>query len=282
MADYKLVALDLDGTLFDDNSRISDGNLAALRRITDAGVHAVISTGRPFLGLPFDQLKGSGIDYAITANGSAIYRLSTGECLCEEAMDIAAVLPILDFLLTKDIHIVAFIEGKGYMPVQSVSAGEKLPLPAEIKYYVTKTRTPVEDLKGFIRENNKKIQKVTLNFYADENGNFTDREEVRVFLESNPAVSCVCGGYNNLEFTRADVNKGRGLCTLAHLLHIPEADTMAIGDSGNDIAILKAAGLGIAMGNASREVLAEASYITDTNGNDGVAAALMHFFPELF
>ena len=100
MKDIKLVALDLDGTLFDNSSRISKRNLTAIRSITDKGIHVVISTGRPFEGIPFDQIKGTGINYAITANGSGIYEISTGKCLYENAMDEELVTPILNFLLT--------------------------------------------------------------------------------------------------------------------------------------------------------------------------------------
>ena len=60
MKDIKLVALDLDGTLFDNSSHISERNLTAIRSITDKGIHVVISTGRPFEGIPFDQIKGTG------------------------------------------------------------------------------------------------------------------------------------------------------------------------------------------------------------------------------
>ena len=99
MKDIKLVALDLDGTLFDNSSHISERNLTAIRSITDKGIHVVISTGRPFEGIPFDQIKGTGINYAITANGSGIYEISTGKCLYENAMDEELVTPILNFLL---------------------------------------------------------------------------------------------------------------------------------------------------------------------------------------
>lgn len=112
MKDIKLVALDLDGTLFDNSSRISKRNLTAIRSITDKGIHVVISTGRPFEGIPFDQIKGTGINYAITANGSGIYEISTGKCLYENAMDEELVTPILNFLLTRDIHMDAFIGEK--------------------------------------------------------------------------------------------------------------------------------------------------------------------------
>ena len=72
MSHIQLVALDLDGTLFNNQSVISQENLKTIRTITDAGIHVVISTGRPFNGVPFVQLEGTGIDYAITANGSGI------------------------------------------------------------------------------------------------------------------------------------------------------------------------------------------------------------------
>lgn len=282
MSGIKLAALDLDGTLFNNNSQISEGNLSAIRRITEAGVHAVISTGRPFAGIPFAQLKNTGIDYAITTNGAAIYRISTGECLCEEPLDDETVFPILDFLLSKDIHMDAFIGGKGYSPRQCLTVGKRLNVPDELKKYIVETRIRVDDLPGFIREKQLRVQKMTLNFYQDTDGNYVDREEVRQFLEGNPAISCVCGGFHNLEFTRADVNKGRGLHTLSRILGIDPADTMAIGDTENDIAVLKAAGIAVAMGNATDAVKAQADYITDTNERDGVARALMHFLPELY
>lgn len=282
MSGIKLVALDLDGTLFNNNSQISEGNLSAIRRITGAGVHAVISTGRPFAGIPFAQLQNTGIDYAITTNGAAIYQISTGECLCEEPLYDETIFPILDFLLSKDIHMDAFIGGKGYSPKQCLAAGKRLSVPDELKKYIVETRIRVDDLPGFIRENRLHVQKMTLNFYQNAGGNYVDREEVRQFLESNPAISCVCGGYHNLEFTRADVDKGRGLHTLARILDINPADTMAVGDTENDIAILKAAGTAVAMGNGTDAVKAQADYITDTNERDGVARALMHFLPELF
>lgn len=139
MKDIKLVALDLDGTLFDNSSHISERNLTAIRSITDKGIHVVISTGRPFEGIPFDQIKGTGINYAITANGSGIYEISTGRCLYENAMDEELVTPILNFLLTRDIHMDAFIGGKGYTPIQCVETAQKLTVPSSIKNYIITT-----------------------------------------------------------------------------------------------------------------------------------------------
>ena len=277
MKDIKLVALDLDGTLFDNSSRISKRNLTAIRSITDKGIHVVISTGRPFEGIPFDQIKGTGINYAITANGSGIYEISTGKCLYENAMDEELVTPILNFLLTRDIHMAAFIGGKGYTPVQCVETAQKLTVPSSIKNYIITTRTRLDNILQFIHENQLKVQKMTLNFYPAADGTLIDRETVRKFLVSNPSITTVCGGYNNLEFTRADANKGVGLRKLAEILGVNPDATMAIGDTENDLAIIEAAGIGVAMGNATDAVKARADYVTTTNTKDGVAAAIEHF-----
>lgn len=277
MKDIKLVALDLDGTLFDNSSRISKRNLTAIRSITDKGIHVVISTGRPFEGIPFDQIKGTGINYAITANGSGIYEISTGKCLYENAMDEELVTPILNFLLTRDIHMDAFIGGKGYTPIQCVETAQKLTVPSSIKNYIITTRTRLDNILQFIHENQLKVQKMTLNFYPAADGALIDRETVRKFLVSNPSITTVCGGYNNLEFTRADANKGVGLRKLAEILGVNPDATMAIGDTENDLAIIEAAGIGVAMGNATDAVKARADYVTTTNTKDGVAAAIEHF-----
>ena len=277
MKDIKLVALDLDGTLFDNSSRISERNLTAIRSNTDKGIHVVISTGRPFEGIPFDQIKGTGINYAITANGSGIYEISTGKCLYENAMDEELVTPILNFLLTRDIHMDAFIGGKGYTPVQCVETAQKLTVPSSIKNYIITTRTRLDNILQFIHENQLKVQKMTLNFYPAADGTLIDRETVRKFLVSNPSITTVCGGYNNLEFTRADANKGVGLRKLAEILGVNPDATMAIGDTENDLAIIEAAGIGVAMGNATDAVKARADYVTTTNTKDGVAAAIEHF-----
>lgn len=277
MKDIKLVALDLDGTLFDNSSHISERNLTAIRSITDKGIHVVISTGRPFEGIPFDQIKGTGINYAITANGSGIYEISTGKCLYENAMGEELVTPILNFLLTRDIHMDAFIGGKGYTPVQCVETAQKLTVPSSIKNYIITTRTRLDNILQFIHENQLKVQKMTLNFYPAADGTLIDRETVRKFLVSNPSITTVCGGYNNLEFTRADANKGVGLRKLAEILGVNPDATMAIGDTENDLAIIEAAGIGVAMGNATDAVKARADYVTTTNTKDGVAAAIEHF-----
>lgn len=280
MQSFQLAALDLDGTLFNSHSTIPEGNLAEIRRVTQNGAHIVISTGRPFCGLPLSQIEGTGIAYAITANGSAVYHIPDRTCIYENSMPQEMVLPILDYLLSRDIHFDVFIGGEAYSPVKCVEAGQKLPVPASLKDYILNSRTRIPDMPAFIRENNLRVQKITMNFYPDEQGELKDRALVKSYFASRPDVTCVSGGYNNLEFTIKDADKGNGLRCLAKYLQIPMEQTIAIGDTENDLAILKAAGLGIAMGNATDAVKAAAGDITLCNDDCGVAAALRKYFPD--
>ena len=86
MRNYKLVALDLDGTLFNNQSRITEDNIKEIRRVSNQGVHVVISTGRPYCGIPFSQIEGTGIEYAITTNGSSVYHIPDRKCIYENSI----------------------------------------------------------------------------------------------------------------------------------------------------------------------------------------------------
>ena len=192
------------------------------------------------------------------------------------------ILPILSYLLSKDIHMDAFIGGKAFSPEQCRKNAYRLDVPESLMHYILNTRVRVPDLSAFIQENHLSVQKMTLNFYPLPDATYKDREDVRKFLLSHPEVSSVCGGYHNLEFTKAGVHKGIGLMKLAEHLGIAMEDTMAIGDTENDLQIINTAALGVAMGNATEEIKAAADYITLSNEEDGVAAAIQHFLPELF
>ena len=117
----KLIALDLDGTLFNNQSQISRENIKAIKEATAAGINVVISTGRPFGGLPFEAIKGTGIRYAITANGSAIYEIDTQKCLYENCLSDETAFSIIDYLMTKRVHMDAFINGCGYSPYKCLA-----------------------------------------------------------------------------------------------------------------------------------------------------------------
>ena len=98
-----------------------------------------------------------------------------------------------------------------------------------------------------------------------------DREAVRQYLESRSDLKLVSGGWKNLEITRADANKGDALRWLCEHIGIGIKDTVAIGDSLNDLDIVQAAGVGVAMKNAMQVLLGVADVVTGSNDECGVA-----------
>lgn len=272
-----LVALDMDGTLFNHQSQISDTDQQTIREATAKGIEVVISTGRPYIGLPATLLSELGIRYAITSNGAAIYRLPDKECIYECCMTPELICPIIDELQKKDIHMDAFINGNGYSRHACKEKIALLDMPESIRQYIRDTRTFTDDLADYIRQHQLQVQKMTLNFYPLPDGSFAHREEVKAILSSHPEITFLSGGYYNLEFTKKGTSKGAGLVFLCDHLNLSLEQTMAVGDTQNDINILKTAAIGVAMGNAREDVKAIADYITGSNEESGVAHAIRHF-----
>lgn len=273
----RLIALDMDGTLFNTKSNITEENQQAIRTASDKGILVVISTGRPYIGLPKELLRELGIQYAITTNGAALYRLFDDALLFSDYMSPELVCPIIEELQKKDIHVDAFIDGNCYCVASCQDKIDFLSMPVSIREYIKNTRTFVPDLAAFVRAHNLSVQKMTLNFYEQPDGSFFERDNVIQLLAACPAVSFVTGGYHNIEFTKRDVTKGTGLENLCRQLDIPLSQTMACGDTENDIPILKNAAIAVAMGNATAEVKKIADFITLTNDESGVAHAIYHY-----
>lgn len=275
----RLAAIDIDGTLFNNHSQISEKNQSQIRRCTEKGVEIIISTGRPYAGLPAELLSSLGIRYAITANGAGIYALPDKKCIYESCMSAELVCRILPKLQEKEIHLDAFIDGDGYSQHSCAAHIDRLDMPESNRAYIKATRTFTDDLAVYIRENQLAVQKMLVNFYPLADGTLPHREEVKEQLASYPEITFLSGGYHNLEFTKAGTTKGSGLLYLCSHLGISPDETMAIGDTQNDLDILRTAAIGVAMGNAGDEVKKAADYVTLSNLEDGVAHALEHFIP---
>lgn len=279
----KLIALDMDGTLLNNQGQISKENQIAIRKATDSGIHVVISTGRAYIGLPVELLCSLGIHYAITSNAAAIYRLPEKECIYSSCMPPEIVCPIIPRLKDKEIHFDAFIQGKRYCEKRMLPIIDKLSqMPSATREYVKNTGNYVENLSDFILENNLQVEKITIYFYPLSDGSYKDRDAVSSILSEFPAITFQTGGYANLEFTKAETTKSKGLRFLAEKFNISLEETMACGDSQNDLDIITAAGIGVAMGNASSDVKAAADFITLSNEENGVAHAIYQAVKRLF
>lgn len=274
----QLIALDLDGTLFDTEKRITEKNRETIKRAIEAGIVPVISSGRPYVGLPVAAMKEIGMQYAITANGAAVYKVPERELIYENCMDYSIVVELMEQFMDMHIYCDIFIDGDVWACEEKRCLIDELALSEPMREYIRTTRKFKPDFIGYLQETKMKVQKITIDFCSAEDGTLICHSEVAEMMKAYPNLATVSGGSNNLEITRADCTKGHGLLELSKYLGIDVHNTMAIGDSGNDMDIIRTAGIGVAMANSESEILEAADYITTSNQEDGVAYAIEHFY----
>lgn len=271
----RLLALDLDGTLFNQDSVVSEKNKRAIRSAMEQGVEIAICTGRPYIGLPLPYMKEAGIRYAVTTNGAAVYLVPDRVCLYSQCMSREKMLELLPQLVTKHMHFDVFIEGDGYSDRRLRKNIDELAMPEPLRNYIRNSRNVVEDITAFVAESERPVQKITMNFpFSELDG---CRKELETQLNADPYYRAVCGGFYDLEVTRSDVSKADALHFLCEHIGCTMEEACAIGDTENDLDMIVAAGTGVAMGNAVEEVKKAADLVTLSNEEDGVAAVIEDF-----
>lgn len=269
----RLIVLDLDGTLLNSNKQISPENYAALTRAAEAGVYIVPSTGRFFGGMPQTVRELPFLHYAITVNGAEVYDVKNDRVLHSALIPVDMAVEMFAFMDTLPVVYDCYQNGWGWMERELYDKAEYFTEDPHMLKMIRELRTPVDDLKQVIRSRGTGIQKTQM-FFQDMELRRQMLEEVpRRFPRIRPTSSMV----NNIEMNIMEANKGDALLELCRRLEIDPKDTMAFGDGLNDVTMLKAAGIGVAMGNADDQIKAEADYVTSTNDEHGVAKAILKF-----
>ncbi len=271
-APVQLVAVDLDGTLLNDEKRLTPGNRAAIDTAIAAGVAVVPCTGRPYSGIPAFLREIPGIAYAVTANGAAVYRLSDGACVYEAPLPDEISHPLL--LSLEEMHIMVgyFAGGQGYLDEQNAAILPALHMPAPVEAYVRSAHKIIPDMAEHLRTA-PPVQKITIRFRTE--CEVEERAAALALVRRYPGLNAVSGGEHSLEVSTAAAAKGTMLRRLAELLG---AETvLACGDTENDLDMIRKADIGVAMANSEPLLRAEADYITASNNNDGVAKAIYRF-----
>lgn len=268
----KLIALDLDGTTLNDGRRISSGNRQALEAAVDKGVNVVIATGRAFSALPEDVFKIRGIQYVLTSNGAVITDLREQKVIYENCIAPEAVEKAVELLRQYDFMVEAFTEGGAYIDKSFYDRIKETRLSFRHVDYVLTTRQPVAGLYDFILEHKAHIENINVNFEDQE-----DRAKMRILLGNLENTTLTTSFDHNLEIGGASTSKAGALKELERILNVKPSEMMAVGDSPNDIAMLKIVGMPVAVGNAKEEVKAVAKYVTASNHEDGVAKAVRKF-----
>ena len=269
MRNIKLIALDLDGTLLNMEKKVPQGNYQALKECEKAGIQIVQATGRGVGGIPPMIRELPGANYAITTNGAVVADLKNNKAIKTCGLSNEMIQRILN--IAKKYHSATdpFIDGRAITEPASIDHMDEFGLSPEMQKLIRDTREVVPNVMEYVKTTGAEAEKVNI-FMAD----LEEREVLRKELMAIPELSISSSMYNNLEVNAKGADKGSALLWLADYLGIDREETMSFGDGENDIPMIQAAGIGVAMENALDTVKAAADMITLKNDEDGVAAAI--------
>lgn len=270
----RMVGMDLDGTLFTNDKKITEHTRKILKKTIEQGVVALAATGRPESGLPRELLEVPGISYALTSNGARIIRLPSRQVVYQQLILWDVALQAIHMMQTWE-HCVweVYFDGKVY-----VEDGEYHFLyhedmsPALIEY-IHKSRIFQKDLLGKIEREHIGLEKIHMVF---EETSWRD-EKLKELQEAFPQLDVSCATTFNMEINSALAGKGNGLLALGEILGISREEIMACGDAENDWDMLKKAGFSVVMENGNEATRKLADFVTRSNEEEGVAWALEQF-----
>lgn len=261
---FRLIALDVDGTLLNDDHQLSDENKAAVAEVTRQGGQIVLCTGRsPQNSIPFMEEMGlSG--YVLGHNGAATVSVEDRKVLHQYGLDARGLDPYIEYCRKHGIHF--DVNTAFDMYVDNV---ENLTQEAHFMYehfrIMPETLPAWEDFR-------EPIVKFTVFSKAD----ILD-EAQREWATWGEQYNILRSGEFFVDFMHPEASKGNALKHLAAELGIPQEQVLAIGNYYNDISMLAYAGLGVAMDNSPLEVKAAADAVTGTNNDNGVRDALVKY-----
>lgn len=262
--EYRLIAMDLDGTLTNDQKVITEKTKAVLMAAQRRGIRLALASARPSPGL-YKERDALGMQefggILMSYNGGRIVDAATGKVLFETAMDISQTRWVLRQLEA--------------LPVTPI-------LDDGVQFYVTDKNSYKVDYE--CHNNNMACTevdnladylcfapiKILMSVQPEELPDI--QRQIAAWLPENLTVVQTAAFY--LEIIPAVINKGQGIRDICGVLGLDTAQVITFGDAQNDIPMLLVAGMGVAMGNATEAVKAAADLVTLSNNDDGIAAAL--------
>ena len=268
--DIKCIALDLDRTTLNAQGKLSKANEEAIRKAVAKGIHVCIASGRAFDTLPQDVVSIPGIEYAITSNGAAVYRIQDKQCLRSYVLTEQSVKKILE--LTKDFPVTyeGFIRGTAYAAKEYIEDPVKFGATEHAVAYVQSTRHLQDDIVSFLKQHDDELDSMDI-VVKDE----AQKQKVIEVLKAEVEDIYITSSISQLvEISYKDAGKRSGVKFITEYLGLNPKQVAAFGDADNDIDMREYAGGGIAMENASNGLLAVADVVTLHHDRDGVAYAL--------
>lgn len=266
MNDIRLLALDIDGTILTREKQLTDRTKAAIEAAADAGIFVALVTGRPFYGIPDELMSLKGLGYVISSNGAVTTNLTENRILRTAYLDSKTALEIIALPRAYDLVYAVFTDGIGYTELEPFERHLSLIDNPGLEAYIRKSRRITYDMDRLLCNAENGVENIWL-IAHDQN----ERDKLNRRIRGTWDVQTVLTGKADIEIGSPLADKGMALSELASGLGVVKAEILAIGDSDNDIGMLKAAGRAVAMGNAEESVKSIAHSVTGSNHEDGAA-----------
>lgn len=274
---YKMVCIDMDGTLLSKAKKISEESKEVIKKVHEKGVEIVVTTGRIYNNAEYYSNLLGVKSPVIAANGAIVKSKIDSKIIYENPMNIEECIKLIDLLYEMKLlfhfytadgifcnNALTEIATKLYMTKQVGYESLK------INYHVIKSK---EKWKAFFKEHNNKITKCIVFSVSPEK-----IVKCKEKLKKLEGIVYFGAGKRSIEINNRGVSKGNAVKALGEKYGIKREEIICIGDNENDLSMIEYAGLGIAMGNAIDSVKEIADYITSSNDDNGVAKALRKFF----
>lgn len=267
---YKLLAIDMDGTLLNSNNQVSDRTQKAIEEAKEKGVHIVLSTGR-ILKSALSYAGSLNLKNPIVACNGAIIVDEYSNIIYKKSMDKNLVKDIVNLAKQENVYCHFYDESRFYssMRVEGIlqfynEGNEKTNTNIDLKVF--------DDIDEIIN-----IKDINIYKFLFIDNNKDKLQNFRTQLNTLGNINTSSSWFNNVEAMGLNVSKGEAIKELCNRLRIYQSEVIAIGDSENDLSMINFAGLGVAMGNGNENIKKQSAYITDSNDEDGVAKVIEKF-----
>lgn len=261
---YKAIFIDIDGTLRDNNKKISQRTINAIKKVTDSNILVIICSGRPRKYTEDISKQCFASRYIITSNGSNIYDYEENKVLYNSIMDKKALLELYEIANSEDATFVMNVgEGRVVNKVRNPEQEKKL--EGNVKDFIYKN----DIVQCIIADSDfNKIKKLIPKVEKVKNVEIKNRHKSLIdpSFPKNDSIYC--------DVANIESSKGMAVEKLCKILNIDLKDTIAIGDDFNDLSMFDKVGYSIAMDNANPKIKERASEVTLSNEDDGVAVFL--------
>ena len=259
----KLISLDLDGTLLNPQGQVTAASKEAIAKARAAGVRVVLNTGRPAPEVLWFAQEAGLDEVNACLGGAALVERTSGRTTGRRDIPASSARRVLELCLNREIELMIFAGERIVVdPFSKASLLKTYPYPA----FHNAART-VADPIAYMEARGLPLTKI----HGDWNPGRYPLEE----LAALPGVDLTTSNPHDFEVVAQGVDKGRTLALLAALYGVPLEQCAAVGDSENDLAMLRVAGLPIAMGNAAQSVKDAAALTAPPNGREGAAWAIL-------